>query len=117
MGTKQFLLSGESKLTQSLPGLVQVLLPFVDDIHFRVALSNQLFCQGVNLGDPVFLGSHVLLELIKLALENFYMLQVNAKFLGGYKRLLIIDPVHDFVTLPLELHQYQGLLESHALVG
>ncbi|MPC51705.1 hypothetical protein E2C01_045557 [Portunus trituberculatus] len=116
VGSKKFLLAGESQLPQALPGFIQFLLTLGDYLHLWVSLSHQLFCQSINFRHAVFLGCHVLLEFIKLPLKHFHMLQIYTKLFRSDIGLLVIDPVHDLITLPLELNQNQCLLQAHALV-
>ena len=50
------------------------------------------------------------LELIKLSLEGLNMLQIMAKLISGDKGLFVIDPEHNFFSLPKELNENKSLL-------
>lgn len=56
-----------------------------DGIPLWVSLQQQFLCQLVDLCDAVLLRGHVLLELVKLALQHLDMLQVVTELIGSDK--------------------------------
>lgn len=56
-----------------------------DGVPLWMSLQQQFLSQFVDFCDTVLLGGHVLLELVKLALQHLHMLQVVTELIGGDK--------------------------------
>jgi hypothetical protein len=54
----------------------------------RVAFSDQTRAEGVDFADAVFLGHQVLLKLVKLALEDFHVLEIMSELVRIDDRFL-----------------------------
>ena len=105
VSSEEPLLPGDGQALQAGPSVEHLALLVVDGLRLRVALRDQSVGSLADLSNAILLSRHVLLELVKLPLENFDMFEVEPELLGRHESLLVVDPEEDLVALSQELNQ------------
>merc|ERR1719233_619540 len=117
MSSKQFLLSLRGQRLQSCPSFQQLSFLVADYLRLRMLLCGQFVSSLTNVRDSELLACHILLELIKLPLQNLHMLQIMTKLFSSDRCFFVIDPEHNLITLTKKLNEDKCLLKPHSFLG